>query len=142
MNTIGRMMSTAILAGGLATMSSGSLSAQAVEPEPARDKNTFSEPMARAAALVVENNNWLDAHLYVTRGGVRTSLGLLTALGKRRFELPAWAKRPGEDFRVLVHLIGGRSYLTPAVTVYDGEVLEVVVQNNLALSTAVVFRAR
>ena len=139
MNTIGKVMSTAILAGALTAMSSWSLSAQTVEP--ARGEDKFDEPMA-PAALVVKNHNWLDAHVYVTRGGVRTSVGLLPALGKRRFELPAWAKRPGEDFRVLVHLIGGRSYLTPAVNVYDGEVFEVVVQNNLALSTAIVFRAR
>ena len=38
-------------------------------------------------------------------------------------------------------MIGGVSYLTPVVNVFRGDVLELVVQNHLALSSAVVFHA-
>ncbi len=139
MNTIGKVMSTAILAGALTAMGPGPLLAQANDNAPI--ENAVVERKAHAG-LVVQNNNWLDAHVYlVRRGSTRTSLGFVTALGKREFELPSWATLPGDDVQILVHLIGGVSYLTPAVNVYPGDVVELVVQNNLALSTTVVFRA-
>ncbi len=79
--------------------------------------------------------------MYVVRGSMRKSLGLMTALGTREFELPSWATLPGNDVQILVHLIGGVSYLSPAVNVYPGDVVELVVQNSLGLSSAAVFRA-
>ena len=136
MNTIGKVMSTAILAGALTAMSPGPLWAQATDNAPTENAVAERKPHAE---LVVQNNNWLDAHVYLVRGSVRTSLGFMTALGKREFELPSWATLPG--VQILVHLIGGASYLTPVVNVYPGDVVELVVQNNLALSSTVVFRA-
>ncbi|MCH7891528.1 MAG: hypothetical protein IH921_08505 [Gemmatimonadetes bacterium] len=138
MNTIGKVMSTAILAGALTAMSPGPLWAQATDNAPT--ENPFAERKPHAE-LVVQNNNWLDAHVYLVRRGMRTSLGFMTALGKREFELPSWATLSGNDVQILVHLIGGVSYLTPVVNVYPGDVVELVVQNNLALSSTVVFRA-
>lgn len=138
MNTIGKVMSTAILAGALTAMSPGPLWAQATDNAPTENAVAERKPHAE---LVVQNNNWLDAHVYLVRGSMRTSLGFMTALGKREFELPSWATLPGNDVQILVHLIGGVSYLTPVVNVYPGEVVELVVQNNLALSSTVVFRA-
>ena len=110
MNNIGKMMSTAILAGALTAMSPGSLWAQTTDNTPA--ENAVAERKSHAE-LVVQNNNWLDAHVYVVQRGMRTSLGLMTALGTRAFELPSWATQSGNDVQILVHLIGGVSYLTP-----------------------------
>ena len=138
MNTIGKVMSTAILAGALTAMSPGPLWAQATDNAPTENAVAERKPHAE---LVVQNNNWLDAHVYLMRGSMRTSLGFMTALGKREFELPSWATLAGNDVQILVHLIGGVSYLTPVVNVYRGDVVELVVQNNLALSSTVVFRA-
>ena len=138
MNTIGKVMSMAILAGALTAMSPGPLWAQATDRTPT--ENPFAERKPHAE-LVVQNHNWLDAHVYLVRGGVRTSLGFMTALGKKEFELPPWATLPGNDVQILVHLIGGVSYVTPVVIVNPGDVVELVVQNNLALSSTVVFRA-
>jgi len=139
MNTVGKVMSTAILAGALTAMSPGPLWAQATDNAPT--ENPFAERKPHAE-LVVQNNNWLDAHVYlVRRGSMRTSLGFVTALGKREFELPSWATLLGNDVQILVHLIGGVSYLTPVVNVYPGDVVELVVQNNLALSSTAVFSA-
>ena len=129
-------MSTAILAGALTAMSPGPLWAQASDNAPTENQLAERTPHVE---LVVQNNNWLDAHVYLVRGSVRTSLGFMTALEKREFELPSWATLPG--VQILVHLIGGASYLTPVVNVYPGDVVELVVQNNLALSSTVVFRA-
>ncbi len=138
MNTIGKVMSTAILAGALTAMSPGPLWAQATDNAPT--ENAVAERKAHAK-LVVQNNNWLDAHVYLVRGSMRTSLGFMTALGKREFELPSWATLPGNDVQILVHLIGGVSYLTPVVNVYPGDVVKLMVENDLALSSTVVFRA-
>ena len=109
MNTIGKVMSMAILAGALTAMSPGLLWAQATDNAPT--ENAVAERTARVE-LVVQNNNWLDAHVYLVQGSRRTSLGLMTALGRREFELPSWATLPGNDIQILVHLIGGVSYLT------------------------------
>ncbi len=136
MNTVGKVMSTAILAGALTAMSPGPLWAQASDNAPTENQLAERTPHVE---LVVQNNNWLDAHVYLVRGSVRTSLGFMTALGKREFELPSWATLPG--VQILVRLIGGASYLTPVVNVHRGDVVELVVQNNLALSSTVVFRA-
>ena len=140
MNTIGKVMSTAILAGALTAMSPGPLWAKATDNAPT--ENTVDERKPHAE-LVVQNHNWLDAHVYLVRGrgSMRTSLGFITALGKREFELPSWATLPGNDVRILIRLIGGVSYLTPVVDVYPGDVVELEVENNLALSSTVVFRA-
>ena len=138
MNTIGKVMSTAILAGAVIAMSPGPLWAQATDNTPTENAVAERKPHAE---LVVQNNNWLDAHVYLVRGGMRTSLGFMTALDEREFELPSWATLPGNDVQILIHLIGGVSYLTPAVIVYPGDVVELVVRNNLALSSTAVFRA-
>ena len=136
MNTIGKVVSTAILTGALTALSPGPLWAQASDSSPSDNPLAERTPLAE---LVVQNNNWLDAHVYLVRGGVRTSLGFTTALGKRKFELPSWATLSG--VQVLVHLIGGSSYLTPVVDAYPGDVVRLVLQNSLALSSTVVFRA-
>ncbi len=142
MNTTGKMMSTAILAGALTAMSVGPLWAQAT------DTDTDTAPTESAVAerkshaeLVVLNENWSDAHLYLVRGSTRTSLGFLAALGKKKFRLPSWATVTGSDVQILVHLIGGGSYLAPVFKVDPGDVVELVVRNNIALSSTVVFRA-
>ena len=70
MNTIGKLMSTATLAGALTAMSHGPLWAQATDNAPAENAVAEREPLVE---LVVENNNWLDAHLYVVRGGAEGS---------------------------------------------------------------------
>ena len=133
MNTIGKLMSTAILAGALTAISAGPLWAQATDNAPIENAIAEREPHAE---LVVQNNNWLDAHLYVVRGGTKTSLGFMTALAKRKFELPSRIVPPGDDVQILVHLIGGASFLTTAIDVYPGDVVDLVIQNNLGLGSA------
>ena len=144
MNTVGRVMSTAILAGALTTMNAGPLWAQATDTDNAPTDSAETENAVTErkpyAELVVLNENWSDARLYLLRGSTRTSLGFITALGKKEFKLPSWATA-GRDVQILVHLIGGGSYLLPAFFVDPGDVAEVVVRNNIALSSTVVFRA-
>ena len=140
MNTIGKVMSTAILAGALTAMSVGPLWAQATDTDTTPTEDTVVERKSHAE-LVVLNESWSDAHLYLVRGSTRTSLGFLTALGKKEFQLPSWVTVTGSDVQILVRLIGGGSYLAPVFKVDPGDVVELVVRNNIALSSTVVFRA-
>ena len=133
MNTIAKLVSTVTLAGALTAMGSSPLWAQATDSAPTSSSAAEREPHAQ---LVVQNNNWLDAHLYVVRGGVRTSLGFINALRTRAFEFPSSVALAGDDVQILVHLIGGASFLTTPVDVYPGDVVELVIQNNLALGSA------
>ena len=71
MNTIGKVMSTAIVAGALTAMSPGPLWAQATDTDDAPTENTVAERKPHAE-LVVLNENWSDAHLYLVRGSTRT----------------------------------------------------------------------
>ena len=107
----------------------------AQSPERVRAQKTDKAPARDAVAeLVVENNQWFDVHLYLVRGGLRTSLGFLTSLGRREFELPATT--PGVDVRIFVYPIAGRRpYITPPVIVNPGDVWKLVVENNPALSS-------
>ena len=138
MSTIRRMIGGAILFGALTAVSPGYIWAQATGEAPAKDVVDERKPHAE---LVVENNHWLDAHVYLVRGGVRTSLGFMFGLGKREFQFPSSAILPGDDVQILVRLIGGGSYLTPVVHVNSGEVVQVTVENSLVLSTVGVFPA-
>lgn len=91
------------------------------------------------ARLEVENNNWLDVHLYLVRDGMLTSIGFMNGPGQSEFELPSIATIPGSDVQILVLPIGGNaSYLSPVVAVNPGEVVKMVVENNLGMSTTII----
>ena len=85
--------------------------------------------------LKVENNNWLDVHLYLVRDGMLTSLGFINGPGKAEFNLPTQVTMAGSDVQILVLPIGGLdSYLSPALVVNPWDVVSLVVENNLDLS--------
>jgi len=106
--------------------------AQAAAPNAVVKKNNRAE-------LFVENDNWLDAHLYLVRDGMLTSLGFMTGPGAERFTLPPMATMAGADVQILVLPIGGtESYLTPALVINPGDQVRLTVQNSLSLSTVTV----
>jgi len=91
------------------------------------------------AELVVVNNNWLDAHLYLVRDGMLTSLGFMNGPGEEQFPLPSMATWAGADVQVLVLPIGGTgAYLTPVLAINPGDQVRMTIQNNLSLSTVTV----
>jgi len=105
-------------------------------------------PVAKAKAkdtaeLLVENGNWLDAHLYLVRDGTLTSLGFVGALAKDRLVLPPLATSTGSAVQILVLPIGSTgAYLTPDLLVNPGDEVELTVQNQLSLSTVAVLPTR
>jgi len=88
------------------------------------------------AELLVENSNWLDAHLYLVRDGMLTSLGFVSGLGKEHLTLPALATAGAGEVQILVLPIGGsNAYLSPDLVINPGDQVELTVENQLSLST-------
>ncbi|NJD18235.1 MAG: hypothetical protein FIA95_02995 [Gemmatimonadetes bacterium] len=97
----------------------------------AKQKNT--------ADLLVENGNWLDAHLYLVREGMLTSLGFVGGLAKEHLVLPSLATSTGFPVQILVLPIGSTSaYVTPDIMVNPGDQVELMVENQLSLSAVMV----
>lgn len=129
-------MRIASLALALAALSPAHAWAQTTSP-PAKTEESAKRPPP--SELVVENNNWLDVHVYLVRDGMTMSLGFMNGPGKAKFELPSIATLPGAPLQFLVVPIGGaESHLTPQVNINPGDVVELTVQNDLALSSVVV----
>lgn len=85
--------------------------------------------------LMVENNNFLEVHVYGMRDGYFRSLGTVTGLSKAKLTIPETLTTPGADFRILADPIGGTlSYLTDPIVMGTGQEVELRIQNDLALS--------
>ena len=84
----------------------------------------------------VENNNWMDVHVYMVRNGEPFPLGTVSGPGEGRLVLPSLATTPGAQVQILVLPIGGADdYLSPTLIVNPGDVLHLTVQNSLDLSS-------
>jgi hypothetical protein len=86
--------------------------------------------------LQVENNNWLDVHVYLVRDGEASSLGVVSGPGEGHFRMPLVDTTPGSDVQVLILPIGGTdSYLSPSLKVNPSDQVDVTVENSLSLSS-------
>jgi hypothetical protein len=132
-----RAMGTLIVAVGLAAVVPGRASSQDTGPAPVAHHATKS--VAPSAVLDVQNNNWLDVHIYMVRDGMLTSLGFMNGPGTAEFDLPSPATVPGADVQLLVLPIGGTmSYLSPTLVISSGDVVDLSIENNLALSSVTI----
>jgi hypothetical protein len=125
-----RTMSRASALGAILLTVAVSASAQEAPKKAAdkTDRNTIK--------LVVENNNYLDMHVYGMRDGYYRSLGVVTGLSKAELKIPADLTWPGADFQILADPIGGTiSYLSDAIVMGTGKELDLTLQNDLALSS-------
>ncbi|MGW8268510.1 MAG: hypothetical protein ACWGSQ_19240 [Longimicrobiales bacterium] len=99
-------------------------------------KKVASKPDKDAVKLVVENNNYLDMHVYGMRDGYYRSLGMVTGLSKAEFTIPESLTLPGGDFQILADPIGGTlSYQTDPIVISTSKEIDLLIQNNLALSS-------
>lgn len=128
---------TTVLA--LALVALGSSPARAQMEAPASSAPKPAVRRDNRAELQVENNNWLDAHLYLVRDGMLTSLGFMNGPGEEHFTLPSMATMAGADIQVLALPIGGTgAYLSPVLVISPGDKVKMTIQNNLALSSVAV----
>jgi hypothetical protein len=108
------------------------VSASAQEtPKKASDKSD-----GNAIKLVVENNNYLDMHVYGMRDGYYRSLGVVTGLSKAELTIPETLTIPGGDFQLLADPIGGTvSYLSDPIVLGLAKEVDLTIQNALELSS-------
>jgi hypothetical protein len=89
-----------------------------------------------AIKLMVENNNYLDMHVYGMRDGYYRSLGVVTGLSKAELTIPETLTIPGGTFQILADPIGGTmSYLTDPIILGIGKEVDLTIQNSLELSS-------
>jgi len=115
----------------------------AVIPTVARTSGTTPDSAARVRVrtvpLLVENDNFLDVHIYAVRGGVFHSVGMVQSFTKQEFRLEdAWVG-PGDDFRLFADPIGGiGGYLSEPILVDSNQTLLFTVKESLNLSNVTV----
>lgn len=94
----------------------------------------------RAAAtgpvsVEVTNHNFLDVNLYAVGGSQTIRLGTVTTNATQTFEVPAGLPL-SRGLRFLVDPVGSRSaYLSDEIIVSGGDVVSLVIQSNLGLSS-------
>ena len=91
--------------------------------------------------LRVTNNNWSDAVIWAVRGGSRIRLGEVVSLRQESIDVPTTVLTGTGRVQVLVSLIGSReAYSTEEMTVYPGQVIDLQVENQLAISSWSVYQ--
>lgn len=99
-------------------------------------KKPAEKPKREVIKLVVENNNFLDMHVYAMRDEVYRSLGVVTGLSQAELTIPELMTTPGADFEILADPIGSNlSYQTGPILMGSSRELHLILQGDLALST-------
>lgn len=88
----------------------------------------------------VSNNNWSDAVIWAVHGGTRVRLGDVVSHQEKTLVIPKSVLRGRGRVRVLVSLIGSREgYSTEEIDVFPGQVIDLRVQNHIAISSWAVY---
>ncbi|MDE0083860.1 MAG: hypothetical protein OXT72_14555 [Gammaproteobacteria bacterium] len=105
--------------------------------------NPFATSRSRAprdgpVEVRVENNAYLDMHIYVVYGpGQQRSLGMVTGLSRRTLVIPAQVIQTLSGIQLLADPIGtDRGFLSQPILAYPGQRVRFTIQNLLSLSTA------
>ncbi len=119
------------------------LTVAAIVAVPALAAQTASEEKSERTTVRVVNDNWNDITVYAFRNGYRRRLGTVTSFTNRVFALPRAFLIPSSDLRLIADPIGPRgTYVSEAIVVTDGDVVEWRLRNNLALSNIFIYRFR
>ena len=105
--------------------------------------NPFATTRTRAVRdgpveVRVENNAYLDMHVYVVYGaGQQRSLGMVTGLSRRTLVIPSQVIQTLSGIQLYADPIGAtRGYLSHSLLAYPGQRIRFTIQNLLSLSTA------
>src|SRR5690606_1944265 len=100
-----------------------------------RQKDGDSGPAPNNELIVaVQHNNWSDVTIYVLQGGRRVRLGTIAANARAVLTLPGAFGGAGA-FRLVRDPLGRTAYVTDAMAVRRGDVLDLVIENKLRLSS-------
>lgn len=104
--------------------------------------NPFASARTRAprdgpVEVRVENNAYLDMHIYVVySAGQQRSLGMVTGLTRRTLVIPAQVIQTLSGIQLFADPIGtDRGFLSPPVLASPGQRIRFTIQNLLSLST-------
>lgn len=91
--------------------------------------------------LVVENNNWSDMVIYVTRGASRTRIGSVTSMRTATFRITDSMAGGGYgEVRIIADPIGtDRLYTSPVVNIVPGSQVQLRLHNNIQVSSFSVY---
>lgn len=91
----------------------------------------------------VKNHNWSDITVYAVRLGMRFRLGMVTSMSEQTFAVPSSLLNGQSDFRILADPIGSsHTYLTDAILVSPGQMIDLTLENNINLSSYAVWDVR
>lgn len=129
--SMSRLLAPALL---LAALLPVTASAQSAEPVKGGEEAVVA--MATETTLTVKNQNWLDMRVFMVRNGARVSLGTVTSMSERTFEIPeAVLGGGGFGARVVADPIGSRrGWVSESLSFFPGDQLEVTLQNHLGIS--------
>lgn len=98
-------------------------------------RSDFHDVTPRQTMLRVANHNWLDAKIYLVDGASRMRVGTVMGMASQEvIALPSAHMRAGGTV-LMVELIGSSArYVSPQLIVDAGQVIELEIQNNLALT--------
>jgi hypothetical protein len=114
-------------------LTAGAVSAQ--EPtETAAAKPAASQP--GGARVLVTNQSWLDARLYLDDNGLLIPLGFVMSQQSAELPLPARALTSTGRLRIVADPIGSRAaYVSDNLMIGRGDAVLVTLQNQLGLSS-------
>lgn len=96
--------------------------------------NTQLEAPEQVTVRVV-NNNWADMRVYVVQGRSRlVRLGTVTSFTTSKFRVPKWFNPDADQLQLVVRGLAGRSSAVAPILVEEGDVVEVRIENNIAVS--------
>lgn len=126
-----RLLAPALLLAALLPTTAAAQSAQ-----PGQDGAETPAVVEARTTLTVKNQNWLDMRVFMVRNGARVSLGTVTSMSERTFEVPDAALGGGGfGARVVADPIGSRrGWASESLSFFPGDQMEVTLQNHLGIS--------
>jgi hypothetical protein len=90
--------------------------------------------------LTINNNNWLDAVIFIYHDGELSRVGTVTAASSTNFFLAPWMLGPTRSVRLVAHPVGSaRSINTELIHVQPGQFIEWRLENQLSFSSVAVY---
>jgi hypothetical protein len=98
------------------------------------------EAESRETLLLVDNGHWANVTVYVMRGNARVRVGTVTTMSSREFVVPAIIVRSVVNLRLVADPVGAEPYVSDAVLVGPGDLIEFRITNVLAHSSISVWQ--
>ena len=123
-------------------ISAAALFAAATIPGGLEAQSEVVADVARANTIEVnvDNGHWLDVRIYaVLANGAYGRIGTVTSFSTQQLEIPRWLSAQHSEIQLVAVPIGSsQQYVAPSVVVSQGDVIDLRLRNNLALSSILI----